>query len=85
MAAKKKSAGLTDTQIFKLKCPDCAEVLVTTNYRRGSLDRIRGIQHVERYGWFADCPKCERRWGSEEETSITPSCWVLIDEVQKQS
>lgn len=81
--AKKVTAGMTDAQIFKLKCPGrtCNANLQVVNYRIGDLDKIRGIHHVTSYGWFARCPECGEQYG--DETTFEPSMWVLKDKIEE--
>ncbi len=80
--ARKKVAGVEDSQIFILKCPKCRVELDVTNFRTGPLDRPRGIHHVKHYGWLARCPECGETWGDFLNPQLTPSMWVLMDLVE---
>jgi len=67
-----------------MKCPTCQVVLEVLNFRRGPLDRDRGIHQTRHYGWVAWCPTCDTEWGSYD-TRDVPSLWVLRDRVEGES
>lgn len=81
--AKKKVAGVDDAQVFKLKCPTCREPLEVVNFRIGPLDKMRGVHRVDKYGWIARCPACDRKWGDFLNPMEAPSMWTLIDLVDE--
>lgn len=80
---KKSIPGKDDSQIFLLRCPTCNNAVSVTNYRHGELDRVRGIHHVNGYGWKASCSQCETAWGNEE--GQFPSLWTLADFFAKEA